>query len=107
MCDSLGKKNFNKVGLAAIVIENQLEREARTQFAMTYALSFAITNKAKEQAKTSPLLKLKRKELEAMAAAIKGPHLSWGSFSRFDSSNLSKKSLKKVAKMLDTHGLIS
>lgn len=92
MCDSLGKKNFNKVGLAAIIIENRLEREACTQFTMTHALSFAIFNKAKEQAKTSPLLKLKRKKLEEMAAAVKGPYQNWGSFSRFDSSNLSKKS---------------
>jgi hypothetical protein len=92
MCDSLGKKNFNKVGLAAMIIENELKQEARSKnFAMSTALSFAIFTQAKEQARTSSLLKLKRKELEALAAEVKGPYQNWGSFSGFDSSNLSKK----------------
>jgi hypothetical protein len=86
MCDSLGKKNFSKVGLAAMIIENELKQEARSKnFAMSTALSFAILTQAKEQAKTSPLLQLKRVELEAMAAEVKGPYQNWGTFADFAS----------------------
>jgi hypothetical protein len=87
MCDSLGKKNFNKVGLAAIVIEKQLRLAGKE------ANSF---EEAKRQAVSSTLLELKRTELEALAAEVKGPYQNWGTFAVFASSNLSKKSFKKA-----------
>lgn len=91
MCDSLGKKNFSKMGLAAIVINHELKKEAREKGPLTVEISTAIHNETIEKAMVSPLLKLKRSELEKLAADVKGPYQNWGSFSGFDSSNFKNK----------------
>tara|TARA_B110000503_G_scaffold108204_1_gene161805 strand:- start:515 stop:796 length:282 start_codon:yes stop_codon:yes gene_type:complete len=93
MCESLGKKNFNKVGLIAMIIEENLQQLAReANLTFTVELLTSISHDAKRKAIVSPLLKLKRSELESLAAEVKGPHQNWGTFAGFARSNFSKQS---------------
>jgi hypothetical protein len=80
MCDSLGKKNFSKKGLAAICIYENLSQldEAGPD----------VTEKVKALVQDSELLKLSRTELETLAAESKGPNVNWGSYSRFASGQI-------------------
>ena len=91
MCESLGKKNFNKVGLIAMIINDNLQQQAReANLALTIELLTSISYDAKRKAIVSPLIKLKRSELESLATEVKGPNQNWGTFAGFASSNFSE-----------------
>jgi hypothetical protein len=87
MCQSLGKRNFSKKGLAAMCIFEDLYIAAiqeRQALGLAGIKSLApIIAEAKRLAETSELLQLSRAELESRAAAVKGCYSSWGSYSTF------------------------
>jgi hypothetical protein len=80
MCDSLGKKNFSKKGLAAICIYENLTQAGEA--------GPEVTEKVKALVPDSELIKLSRTELETLAAEAKGPNVNWGSYSRFASGQI-------------------
>jgi hypothetical protein len=80
MCESLGKKNFSKKGLAAICIYETLYDNSENEP--------AVTEKVKALVQDSELIKLSRTELETLAAELKGPNVNWGSYSRFASGQI-------------------
>ena len=90
MCDSLGKRNFSKKGLAAMCIFEDLHLNAiqeRQEKGLSGVESLVqIIAHAKRLAAASELLALSRSELEAKANAVKGCYSSWGSYSTFSSS---------------------
>jgi hypothetical protein len=73
MCKSLGKNDFGKVGLLAIVFVKELDS--------TNGNKPSNYRKALEKAMTSDLLKLSRKEIEEMA--VKAKVYTWGWYSSF------------------------
>jgi hypothetical protein len=89
MSQSLGKRNFSKLGLTAMCIYEQLLHAALQARALqgksgVESLS-PIVNEAKSLAESSELLQLPRVELEARATAVKGRYSSWGSYATFSS----------------------
>ena len=87
MSQSLGKKDFSKVGLLAIVFVNELNRE--------HGILPSNSRAALEKAMTSNLLKLSRKDVETIATISKGQHSSWGSFACFSSESIKERDLFK------------
>jgi hypothetical protein len=87
MSKSLGKKDFSKVGLLAIVFVNELNRK--------HGILPSNSRKSLEKAMTSDLLKLSRKEIETMATIAKGQHSNWGSFACFSSTSVNERDLFK------------
>lgn len=77
MCDSLGKKDFSKLGLAAIVCHEELTISGGNRR--------EHWKEAAERAKSSDLLNLKRAELEGLAAKAKSEHVSWGYYACYSS----------------------
>ena len=83
MSQSLGKKDFSKLGLLAIVFLEKLNRENGHRP--------GNGKRALEKAMSSDLLNLSRKEIEDMAVKYKS--YSWGYYSRFDSYNIKEKTV--------------
>jgi hypothetical protein len=83
MSESLGKKDFGKVGLLAIVLVEKLNRENGGRP--------SNSRKALEQAMSSDLLKLSRREIEDMA--VKYKTYSWGYYVRFTNDYIKSKDL--------------
>jgi hypothetical protein len=77
MSRSLGKSNFDKIGLAAIVINKKLRKEFKCNKYLITELSAIVF------AETSELLDLPRPELEKLATSAKGENVSWGSYTGF------------------------
>lgn len=85
MCDSLSKKNFDKIGLLAIVFKTQML--ANSGIPLTESSQAKLTLSAIEQAEKSDLLKLSRVECEHLALTAKGKHTNWGSFANLTKEN--------------------
>jgi hypothetical protein len=91
MCDSLAKKDFNKVGLLAIVYYEEMVSSSGGNCYPRF-LRMAL-----EKAMVSGLLKLSRKEIEEMATKAKGKYCNWGSYASYSSSALKTGDLFKTS----------
>lgn len=96
MSKSLGKKDFGKVGLLAIVFVEELDR--------VHGLKPSHARLALEKAMSSDLLKLSRKEIEEMA--VKAKVYSWGYYVRFTNDYIKERDLFKIPFYKNTEGLI-
>ena len=103
--ESLSPKNLiifskPKTGKTSLLAELPdcliLDLEGGSKYLNAMKVEANSFEEAKRQAVSSTLLELKRTELEALAAEVKGPYQNWGTFAVFASSNLSKKSFKKA-----------
>lgn len=96
MSESLGKKDFGKVGLLAIVFVEELNR--------AHGFKPSHARMALEKAMSSDLLKLSRREIEEMA--VKGKVHSWGYYVRFTNEYIKERELFKIPFYKNTDGLI-
>lgn len=96
MSESLGKKDFGKVGLLAIVFVEELNR--------AHGLKPSHARLALEKAMSSDLLKLSRREIEEMA--VKGKVYSWGYYVQFTNKYIKERELFKIPFYKNLDGLI-
>lgn len=86
MSTSLGKKDFGKVGLLAIVLVDELDRR--------HGINPSHSRIALELASKSKLLELGRKEIEDMA--VKTKLHSWSFYAKFTNECIKSKDLFKI-----------
>ena len=82
MCQSLGKKDFSKIGLLAIIHYEEMVTQNKG------IIEASFLKDALVKAMSSDLLKLSRKEIEDMATEVKGKYCNWGSYASYSSGHL-------------------